>query len=423
MKRQKRCVFTAAVDGRSQRTDTKRKFTELERENALLHDILTHIKNTNDGQVVKVLALMRSNASLTEVHECTRRHIEEERASGRELSPDLDDLNVRIISSMQQHDSSMRPAPPVRPRRVSELARLIDEPPVKVSASPWTRIIDDDSLTSHLVSLYFCWRSPMEMTVVQRDFVRDMQSCNLASTHCSRLLVNCILAYGCVFSDFAEARTRDGKISLLAQQFIDEASRLLEDEIDDATILTAQSLSLLFMLSAMSSEETKGYLLLKRAAKTCEDLATIVTPSSGSTYLAEADSMRQNMLENTSWAISNLAIAVATGYMKPSHSRLPPFPLRLFATNTKYKEPAWYCYPQLDLTPVPSRSEEVFQQTCSLQLLVHELLNTLFRGSELEEDHPNSIFRLHKRFQAWHAALPEHLGLSGSSTPAVITLQ
>jgi hypothetical protein len=59
----------------------------------------------------------------------------------------------------------------------------------------WTLVTDDDSLTSHLMTMYFTWHYPfctiLAKDLFYRDFVRGVPG-----GYCSSLLVNSILALG-----------------------------------------------------------------------------------------------------------------------------------------------------------------------------------------------------------------------------------
>ena len=69
---------------------------------------------------------------------------------------------------------------------------------LSLPAKPWTEVTDDSEIISHLIMLYFAWDRPFCYIVEKTSFVQDMLSGNTKSTFCSPLLVNAILAQGCV---------------------------------------------------------------------------------------------------------------------------------------------------------------------------------------------------------------------------------
>lgn len=83
-------------------------------------------------------------------------------------------------------------------RKYMELGRITDIPPYHVPARPWTSIIDDDDVVSHLVSLFFIWNQQVFNWIDRDLFLRDMQSGRLDSRFCSPVLVNSVLAVASV---------------------------------------------------------------------------------------------------------------------------------------------------------------------------------------------------------------------------------
>lgn len=81
---------------------------------------------------------------------------------------------------------------------VMSIGALIDAPPIRVPASPWTEVTDDDDAVSHLVSIYFTWQHHAYPSLNKDVFVEHMISRDLSSKFCSPFLVNCILMVACV---------------------------------------------------------------------------------------------------------------------------------------------------------------------------------------------------------------------------------
>lgn len=74
--------------------------------------------------------------------------------------------------------------------------QLYDKRLHNVRASQWTSVIIEDSLFAKIITTYLTWDHPPCRLFDEDMFIRDLVEGN--ATYCSRLLVNAILAYGCV---------------------------------------------------------------------------------------------------------------------------------------------------------------------------------------------------------------------------------
>jgi Fungal specific transcription factor domain. len=81
---------------------------------------------------------------------------------------------------------------------------LLDTDNQTHAVSRWTEVTDDDSLISHLMTMYFTWHYPFFTTLSKNMFYRDYIR-GVSSSYCSALLVNAILALGCHFSSWQGA--------------------------------------------------------------------------------------------------------------------------------------------------------------------------------------------------------------------------
>ena len=86
---------------------------------------------------------------------------------------------------------------------VISIASLVDEPPIRVPAKPWTTVTQDDDLVSHLISMYFTWHHESYPCVEKNLFIQSMNSADIGSQYCSPFLVNCMLLTACV-SDLSD---------------------------------------------------------------------------------------------------------------------------------------------------------------------------------------------------------------------------
>lgn len=166
----------------------------------MLQNLFDALRDSDDEKAVQLFRLIRSNASLADI----RNHLDNGHGHGPDQtepgmssssssSPGLVELRLQDMLTKPQDDS-----PRPDRRRMLDIRRLVDEPPFRVPARPWTVITKDDTLVSHLVSLWFTWSHPFWNSLDRELFIRDMQAGKLECEFCSPFLVNSILAEACV---------------------------------------------------------------------------------------------------------------------------------------------------------------------------------------------------------------------------------
>ena len=125
----------------------------------------------------------------------------------------------------------------------------------------WTQVTEDDSLISHLLTMYFTWHYPF-FTVLAKDiFYRDYIR-GISSPYCSALLVNAMLALGCHFSSWSGAFSDPQTSATAGDHFFKEAKRLIleNDEHENAKLCTVQAFALLSLREAGCGREGKGWV-------------------------------------------------------------------------------------------------------------------------------------------------------------------
>lgn len=153
------------------------------------------IRNNDDAQVLKLIRVIRNNASLNEIRAYIDTNLlrNDQQGAKNRQSPDENPLQVgtALIRGLTSTSPSRR--------KVMDVVELTKSPPLfDLPARPWTTVTDDDQLVSELMSLYFTWWNPFWNTVNQIPFIRSMKKKDLSSSLCSPCLVNCILALSCV---------------------------------------------------------------------------------------------------------------------------------------------------------------------------------------------------------------------------------
>lgn len=171
------CFFDQGQDGR-RRAARKRNVEELENKRDALDTILAAIRNSSDGTTTQLLTLIKNDAPLNDI-------IQYASDVEQELS------NQTLLSAADTDPNLSRP-------EVLDINFLVDRPPYRVPAAPWTTITRDNDLVSHLISTYCIWYHPAYPCLVRDLFISEMNRGDLDSKFCSPALVNSILALACV---------------------------------------------------------------------------------------------------------------------------------------------------------------------------------------------------------------------------------
>lgn len=144
----------------------------------------------------------------------------------------------------------------------------------------WTQVTEDDSLISHLLTMYFTWHYPF-FTVLAKDvFYRDYIR-GISSAYCSPLLVNAMLALGCHFSAWQGAFADSQNIATAGDHFFKEAKRLIlkNDEHENAKLCTVQAFALMSLREAGCGREGKGWVYSGLSFRMAFDLGLNVDAS------------------------------------------------------------------------------------------------------------------------------------------------
>lgn len=190
----------------------KRTIGELEYYKELLLSLLQSIRTSTPDRVNRLLELVRSNASLSQLasaiadagddaHDSqtppsSRTSFGSDTAEPRNMPWTADDLEAQTR------------------RTFVTLEKLCDIPLFKVPAAPWTTVTDDDHLVSHLVSLYFTWDHPFSQLIDQTLFLGHMEAGDLKSEFCTPFLVNSILAVASVRGDTSRRHVHIERINV-----------------------------------------------------------------------------------------------------------------------------------------------------------------------------------------------------------------
>jgi hypothetical protein len=159
------CIFRGSEDGRRQR---KSRLDDVASRAEAFDALLSSIKGSDNTSLHQLFDLVRYDRPIQELSQIAR-----------EITKS-NELRTKSRNRLRQAAIS--------------IASLTDNPPIRVPASPWTRITVDDNAVSHLVSIYFTWHHHHFPSLDRDLFVKHMKSKELSSQYCSPLLVNSILA-------------------------------------------------------------------------------------------------------------------------------------------------------------------------------------------------------------------------------------
>lgn len=277
-------MYAPEEDNRN-RGPMKRRLAELESDLNIFYALLETIRTASELTVAEIIALIRTGATTGEIGNYLSLHQSETAQATRRDSLTVPSAPILPIPSMQPEVMSQSPFSATSsdrgrvasfslPRRVFGVSRLTDMPIYRVPASPWTTVVDDDDLVSHLVSLYATWEHVFFDGVVLELFIRDMRSQDPASYFCSSFLVNCILATACPYSDFDEVRTSLGSTSILMNLFVEQADALFYECQTVSIITAAQGLCILSVASKKQNNESKSRYYVQQALSIFDALLT-----------------------------------------------------------------------------------------------------------------------------------------------------
>ncbi|PKY01065.1 C6 transcription factor [Aspergillus campestris IBT 28561] len=385
------CTLDTTAD-RRRRGALKRKIDELEDKEDLLVRLVGVLRESGNRRAYPLVNLIRSNASLPEIRYYIDHQLSRDEAA---RTPEI--LEIGHVVDSRDDARSLR--------RILDTKRLSDTPRFRVPARPWTRVVEDDDLVSHLVSLWFTWCQPFGGCWVDRGrFLRDMQTGNAAGRRfCSPFLVNIILADACAYSDYPEAYAIPGDVASKGAHFFDEAKRLLEREEGRITLPTVQGLGVLWTCASLTRRDRQGWIYRSQLAYSLRELVQDNPPVAGSTDPDQ--SLMAQAVYSIRWGIFNIATIHALAEKKvpaiksPQGAACAPPPP---CDHTADPEEDWQPYPaQTDDSPTPSHTACVLSALSSLSPIVYDATRFLYGGEETTPRHEWSS--LDERLRQWAA--------------------
>lgn len=196
--------------------------------------------------------------------------------------------NLLFLESAFETDDSEMPAEDAK--KYSQLDDAI---------TSWTQVTSDPKLVVHLLNMYFTWHYTFFTTLPKSLFYRDFLSGKPSpgtkrNEYCTSLLVNAMLALGCHFTSWPEARTDPQNSATTGDHFFKEAKRLIleNDEHENPRLATVQALALMSVREAGCGREAKGWVYSGMSFRMAYDLGLNVDSGSSSRDEQEMDARR-----------------------------------------------------------------------------------------------------------------------------------
>ena len=164
----------------------------------------------------------------------------------------------------------------------------------------WTEVTSDPDLVVHLLNMYFAWHYTYFTTLSKSLFYRDFQRGKTAhdvkrkTEFCTPLLVNAMLALGCHFTSWPQARADPKDSATAGDHFFREAKRLIleNDEHENPRLTTVQAFALMSVREAGCGREARGWVYSGMSFRMAYDLGLNIDSGSDNLDESEVDARR-----------------------------------------------------------------------------------------------------------------------------------
>lgn len=286
----------------------------------------------------------------------------------------------------------------------------------------WTTVTNDVNLINHLLDLYFTWSHPFYLLFSEEVFYHGLRDRKLK--YCTPLLMNAILAVGCVYSNRPEAKADQNDPSSRGAHFFAEAKRLLAAD-DRSSLTTVQALGVMSVRQAKNLDDSSGWQYGSQMMSMSNQLGLHMQSAAEPNMTASEVEARRV----TFWGVFSVHTCwcVCVGRI----SSLPRAAIRL-------EKPGLMQHMELrpwkphGLASWDGMREELFLPSHKYSILVQhsllsEILNDILHMFYAPRDRITSrkLQHYHEKLQTWFKNLPEtlHINENGPTTPQVYCLQ
>ena len=362
--------------------------------------VLDSIRSTDDTAVADLIKLIRDEASVEEIASHAR----------------------GILKASAPHGSRDRTR-----TTIMSIASLTDEPPIRVSASPWTTITDDDNFVSHMISVYFTWHHESYPAVYKDIFIKAMIAGDTSSQFCSPFLVNCMLLTACLYSNHPLVYAFDNDNASRGAHFADEVARLWSIEEGRASLTNLQGLVILSLGLGVLRKDRLAMTYTRQMPILCIELSRKVKHSikNGSADYISPD--YQASMQLARWSAFQMEVDFCMIWFKPLQLHQPRIQ-RPHIGDDLVRTEAWRPYPKIG-PEVAYHPYGLREAKFDLREIGADIIPIILSGEPDDSPAPGFISiskdermerldQLLQRLTRWHANLPSYAVPSSEATPA-----
>ncbi|KAI9829121.1 MAG: hypothetical protein M1832_000144 [Thelocarpon impressellum] len=417
---QSECMYDIDSDHR-RKGALKRDIQTLRKHNGALGTIVASLRSSTDDEVSDIISHIRSDESLENLVDSLKAKGEANAAGGWRTGP----------QSLEGHLEDIKGTPIINASgetryfgKTSSLGMVPtdDRSPTRsdLPNEPWTRVTGNAEFVGHLMALYFCWQHPSYVFFSKECFLYDMA---LARTkYCSPLLVNAVLASGCVFSDRREARQDPDDVRTAGNHFFAEAERLLNQD-DRASLTHTQALAIMSIREASCGRDSSGYRLAGRCIRMALELGLHLSVAKTGIHGLTPSNVEVRKI--TFWGCFTLETAwsICVGRI----SQLPRAAIRLEKPTIveSIEAKAWKPYvdsgqPELEDFEQASHTHGFLLQLSTLSEIANDIVHIFYAPSERFTC--TKLLEIYAACTRWRQTLPEPYAVTDKPTPHALFL-
>ncbi|KAL6719072.1 hypothetical protein ACLMJK_003307 [Lecanora helva] len=297
----------------------------------------------------------------------------------------------------------------------------------------WTEVTSDSALVIHLLNMYFTWHYTYFTTLSKSLFWRDFslgyssRASKRKTEYCTPLLVNTMLALGCHFTSWPQARTDSHDSATAGDHFFQEAKRLIvsNDEHENPKLATVQALALMSVREAGCGREARGWVYSGMSFRMACDLGLNVDSA-----LADMDEAEIDARRITIWGCFLFDKCWSNYLGRQPQLTLPTIAVPKFDVFPMEDADTWSPYTDSGVGKAnsqPSRTRAVALQTSQLCEISSDLLIYFYNPQQLEKPlgkqaELKKLSELHTRLEAWRKNLPKEMEPKEGQLPNVLVM-
>ncbi|KAL9085825.1 MAG: hypothetical protein Q9159_004490 [Coniocarpon cinnabarinum] len=295
--------------------------------------------------------------------------------------------------------------------------------PVSNPITSWTNVTQDGKVVMHLLNMYFTWHYSFFVTLSRTAFFKHFflgytTNSRRRLNYCCPLLVNTMLALGCHFSSWPEAREDPNDSATAGDHFFKEARKLLMEsaEYENPRLATIQAAALMSGI----------------AFRLCCDLGLNIDQKGLTRNAADLTEEEEDVRRMTFWGCY-LFDKCWSNYL----GRMPTFQLDLNVTAPKFdvfpEEEAEPWMPHTDegyqdIHSQPARTRAVASHLSSLCAISSDLMRDFYHPQQRLKPLPlqveiKRLSNIQLRLEEWRKQLPPEFEPHDGALPSVFTMQ